>query len=40
MVVTNTLAKNQGQRSVGFKDTVETDRGGCITSHANAVGNK
>ena len=38
------MHKFQGQRSVSSKDRVETnrrmaDRGDCITSHANAVGN-
>jgi len=49
MVMTHTHAKSQRQRSVGLKDRVErdgwadgwmdkrTDRGDCITSHANAV---
>jgi len=40
--VTHTHAKDQGQRSVGSKDRVETlkqtDRGYCITSCANAIG--
>jgi len=43
MVVTHTHAKDQGQRSVGSKDRVETDRqmdgSDYITSCANAVGN-
>jgi len=37
MVVTHTQAKDQGQGSVSSKDNAETDRGDCITSHANAV---
>ena len=40
MVVTHTHGKDQGQRSVGLKDRVETDD--CIITHpqrANAVGN-
>jgi len=46
MVVAHTHAKDQGQKSIGSKDRVETDGrtdGGvciCITSHANAVDNK
>jgi len=42
MVVNHTRVKDQGQRSVGSKDRVETDGqtdgGDCITSSANAVG--
>ena len=42
MVMTHSLAKVQGQRSVGSEDRVETngqmDGGDCITSLANAVG--
>ena len=43
MVMTHTHAKDQGHRSVGSKDRVETDRwtyaGDCINSHANTVNN-
>ena len=43
MVMTYQHAKVQGQRSVSSKDRVETngptDRGKCINSYANAVGN-
>jgi len=43
----HTQAKGQGQRSVSSKDRVETDertdgqtdKGDCITSHANTVSN-
>jgi len=41
MVVIHTRAKDQGQRSVGSKDRLETDGqmdgSGCIISRANAV---
>jgi len=41
--VSHTHAKDQGQRSVGLEDRVETDKqtdiGDCITYHANAVSN-
>ena len=45
MVVTHTHAKDQGQRSVSSKiEWKLTDKwmdgDDCITSHANAVGNK
>jgi len=39
MVMTHTLAKGQGQRSLGLKEWKKTDRGDCITSRADAVGN-
>ena len=46
MVMTYLQANVHGQRSVGSEDRVETngqtdeqtDRGDCITSHANVVG--
>ena len=42
MIVTHTHAKDEGQRSVGSKNRVETDgqtdKGDCITLHANVVG--
>ena len=42
--MTYSRAKVQGQQSVGSKDRVEThrqtDRGDCIISLANVVGNK
>jgi len=44
MVMTNTHAKGQGQRSLGSKVRVETDErtdgGDCITFRANAVDNR
>ena len=44
MVMTRSRAKVQDQQSSGSEDRVETngqtDGGECITSHANAVGNK
>jgi len=43
MVLTQIHAKNQDQRSVRSKNRVatdgETDKGNCITSRANVVGN-
>ena len=43
-LVTHTHAKDQGQRSVGSKERVETDGqtdgGNCIASRTNTVGKK
>ena len=44
MVMSYSHAEVEGQRSVGSEDRVETNgqtnRGDCIASHANAIGNK